>query len=102
MKIGFAFENSGMKLVCIAFYSLGKRNVGLFQRKNDGMYITARNTSKEADGSYSWAWGHYFPTLVDAEKDYQKRLEDPFSSSSLKSCLFSSSTRYEGVPVSNQ
>ena len=57
MEIGFTFENSGMKLVCIAFYSLGKRNVGLFRRESDGMYITARNTSKEAHGSYSWAWG---------------------------------------------
>ena len=76
MKPGFEFENSGMKLVCVAFYSLGKRNVGLFQRASDGMYITARNTSKEVNGSYSWAWGHYFPTLEDAEKDYQKRLEE--------------------------
>ena len=76
MEIGFAFENSGMKLVCLTFYSLDKRNVGLFQRESDGMYITARNTSKEADGSFSWAWGHYFPTLEDAEKDYQKRLAE--------------------------
>lgn len=76
MKAGLIFENSGMNLVCLAFYSLGKRNVGLFQRKSDGMYITARDTSKEANGSYSWAWGHYFPTLEDAEKDYQKRLEE--------------------------
>ena len=76
MKIGFAFENSGMRLVCLNFYALGKRNVGLFQRESDGMYITARDTSKEADGSYSWAWGHYFPTLEDAEKDYQRRLEE--------------------------
>ena len=76
MKPGLKFENSGMKLVCVAFYSLGKRNVGLFQRASDGMYITARNTSKEVNGSYSWAWGHYFPTLEDAEKDYQKRLEE--------------------------
>ena len=76
MKPGFEFENSGMKLVCLAFYSLDKRNVGLFRRESDGMYITARNTSKEADGSYSWAWGHYFPTLEDAEEDYQKRLEE--------------------------
>ena len=76
MEIGFAFENSSMKLVCIAFYSLEKRNVGLFQRESDGMYITARNTSKESDGSYSWAWGHYFPTLTDAENDYRKRLEE--------------------------
>ena len=76
MKPGLKFENSGMKLVCLAFYSLEKRNVGLFQRESDGMYITARNISKESDGSYSWAWGHYFPTLEDAEKDYHKRLEE--------------------------
>ena len=76
MKPGLNFENSGMKLFCLAFYSFGKRNVGLFRRENDGMYITARNTSNEANDSFSWAWGHYFPTLEDAEKDYQKRLEE--------------------------
>ena len=76
MKPGLEFENSGMRLVCLNFYTLGKRNVGLFRREGDGMYITARNISKETDGSYSWAWGHYFPTLADAEKDYQKRLEE--------------------------
>lgn len=76
MKPGLKFENRGMKLVCLAFYTLGKRNVGLFQRKSDGMYITARNTSKEADGSYSWVWGHYFPTRKEAEKDYKERLKE--------------------------
>ena len=76
MKPRFAFENSGMKLVCLAFYSLGKRNVGLFLRESDGMYITARNTSKKANGSYSWAWGHYFKERDEAERDYQKRLEE--------------------------
>ena len=76
MKPGFAFENSGMKLVCLAFYALGNRNVGLFQRVSDGMYTTARNTSKEANGFYSWVWGHYFPTPTDAENDYRKRLEE--------------------------
>ena len=76
MKPGLEFENSGMKLVCLAFFSLGKRNVGLFQRESDGMYITARNTSKEANGSYSWVWGHYFPTLEEAEKDYKERLKE--------------------------
>ena len=76
MKPGFVFENSGMKLVCLNFYTLGKRNVGLFQRVSDGMYITARNTSKEANGFYSWAWGHYFKALEEAERDYKKRLEE--------------------------
>ena len=32
MKPGLEFENSGMRLVCLAFYALGNRNVGLFQR----------------------------------------------------------------------
>ena len=76
MKPGLEFENSGMRVVCLAFYSLGKRNVGLFQRESDGMYITARNTSKEADGSYSWAWGHYFKERDEAEMDYMKRLNE--------------------------
>ena len=76
MRPGVEFENNGMRLVCLNFYTLGKRNVGLFRREGDGMYITARNISKEADGSYSWAWGHYFPTLTDAENDYRKRLEE--------------------------
>ena len=76
MKPGLNFENSGMKLVCLNFYTLGKRNVGLFRREGDGMYITARNTSKEADGSYSWAWGHYFKKREEAERDYQRRLEE--------------------------
>ena len=53
MTPGLVFENSGMRLVCIAFYALGKRNVGLYRRESDGMYITARDTSRERNGSYS-------------------------------------------------
>ena len=35
MEIGFAFENSGMKLICLAFYTLGKRNMGLVQCQSE-------------------------------------------------------------------
>ena len=73
MTPGLVFENSGMKLVCLAFYALGNRNVGLYRRESDGMYITARNTSREANGSYSWAWGHYFTDREEAEWDYSRR-----------------------------
>ena len=76
MKPGLEFENSRMRLVCLAFYALGNRNVGLFQRVSDEMYITARNTSKETNDSYSWAWGHYFKDRDEAEKDYKERLEE--------------------------
>ncbi len=79
MEAGYVFNNSGMRLTCICFCSSGNRNVGLFQRKSDGIYITARNTSKDRDGTYSWAWGHYFASREDAETDYQQRLKEMLS-----------------------
>lgn len=40
MKTGFVFENSYMKLICIDFYTLRQRNVGLFQRDSDRITST--------------------------------------------------------------
>ena len=75
MDSGYRFENAGMVITCISFHSIGNRNVGLFQRESDGMYITARNTSKDKNGKYSWAWGHYFTDLNQAAEDYKMRKE---------------------------
>ena len=79
METGYVFNNSGMRLTCLAWGQNGNRNAGLFQRESDGMYITARNTSKDRDGTYSWAWGHYFTSYEAAYKDYENRLLDLFS-----------------------
>lgn len=79
MEKGFIFNNAGMRLTCLAWGQNGNRNAGLFQRESDGMYITARNTSKDRDGTYSWAWGHYFTSYEAAYKDYENRLLDLFS-----------------------
>ncbi len=73
MDSGYRFENAGMVITCISFHSIGNRNVGLFQRESDGMYITARNTSKDKDGTYSWAWGNYFTGYTEALLDYYNR-----------------------------
>lgn len=75
MKPGFAFENSGMKLICVACHCNEKRNIGLFLRQSDGMYITARDISQDPNGIYSWAWGHYFTDLNQAAEDYKMRKE---------------------------
>ena len=79
METGYVFNNAGMRLTCLAWGQNENRNVGLFQRESDGMFITARNTSKDRDGTYSWAWGHYFANREDAETDYQKRLKEMLS-----------------------
>ena len=79
MEVGYVFNNAGMRLTCLAWGQNGNRNAGLFQRESDGMYITARNTSKDRNGTYSWAWGHYFTSYEAAYKDYENRLLDLFS-----------------------
>ena len=79
MEVGYVFNNAGMRLVCLAWGQNGNRNVGLFKRESDRMYITARNTSKDRDGTYSWAWGHYFTSYEAAYKDYENRLLNLFS-----------------------
>ena len=76
MKAGYVFNNGGMRLTVIEFCTVGNRNVGLFRRESDGMYITARNTSKDRDGTYSWAWGHYFMGYTEALLDYYNRKAD--------------------------
>ena len=79
MESGYVFNNSGMRLTVIKFCTVGNRNVGLFRRESDGMYITARNTSKDRDGTYSWAWGHYFMSYETACEDYKTRLQEMLS-----------------------
>ena len=74
MKPGFEFENSGMELICIVFHGTERTNVGLFLRLSDGMYITARDTSQDPDGTYSWAWGHYFTNSNEAFMDFNDRI----------------------------
>ncbi len=78
MKPGFEFENSGMELICIAFHGTERTNVGLFLRLSDGMYITARDTSQDPNGKYSWAWGHYFTDIIGAARDYATRKRELF------------------------
>ena len=79
MEAGHVFHNGTMTLTCLAFHAIGNRNVGLFQRRSDGTYVTARNTSKDKNGTYSWAWGHYFTNYDDAKEDYKKRLQEMLS-----------------------
>lgn len=76
MESGYQFENNGTQLVCILFYSLGKRNVGLYQQIATDIYITARDISKEKDGTYSWAWGHYFTDQKESLDDYYERISE--------------------------
>ena len=76
MRIGERFNNGGMRLICLDFFGDDRRNVGLFIREGDEMLITARDTSKNANGAYSWSWGRYFTDENAAKEDFQNRTTD--------------------------
>ena len=77
IKPGFQFKNNSMRLTVVHFYGTDKRNLALLVRKNDACpYITVRDLSETGNGSYDWAWGHYFSDFDKALKDYRERLSD--------------------------
>ena len=77
IKPGFQFKNNSMQLTVVHFYGTDKRNLALLMRLNDACpYITVRDPSETGNGSYDWAWGHYFSDFDEALEDYRERLSD--------------------------
>ncbi len=73
MKQGFRFDSSGMEMTVLCFAESGKNNVALLICHDDGLFVTVRNVSCDDNGSYSWAWGHYFSELHEALADFDER-----------------------------
>lgn len=74
---GFQFKNNSMRLTVVLFHETDKRNLALLVRENDTCpYITVRDPSETGNGSYDWAWGHYFSDFDEALEDYRERLSE--------------------------
>ncbi len=73
MKVGFTFINQDMKLTCLCFAESIRGNIALVINHENGLFITARDVSRENNGNFSWAWGHYFYDIRNAIGDYDKR-----------------------------
>lgn len=73
MKIGFTFTNQDMQLTCLCFAESKRGNIALLINHENGLFITARDVSRENNGNFSWAWGHYFYDIRNAIGDYDKR-----------------------------
>lgn len=77
INLGFQFKNNSMRLTVVHFYGTDKRNLALLVRENDACpYITVRDLSETGNGSYDWAWGHYFSDFDEAIADYRERLSE--------------------------
>ena len=73
MKTGFTFTNQDMQLTCLCFVETERGNIALLVNHENGLFITVRDVSRENNGNFSWAWGHYFNDIRNAINDYDRR-----------------------------
>lgn len=72
---GFKFYNGQIEYTVIKFRKHGFENLAILQRGTYCPYVVARDITKNDDGTYIWAWGHYFNSLEHAKADYEERLQ---------------------------
>lgn len=72
MKVGFTFTNQDMELTCLCFAESKRGNIALLIDYENGLFITVRDVSREKNGNFSWAWGHYFNDIRNAISDYEE------------------------------
>ena len=72
MKIVFTFTNQDMQLTCLCFAESKRGNIALLVNHENGLFITVRDVSREKNGNFSGAWGHYFNDIRNAINDYEE------------------------------
>lgn len=68
------FTNGKITYCVLKFYKTANGNVALLRRKTYCPYVVALNIKLYSDGSYAWAFGHYFNLLENAYKCYEDYL----------------------------
>ncbi len=71
---GSTIINGKIEYKVIKFRNHCLENLAILQRHTYCPYVVARDITKNDDGSYTWAWGHYFNSLENSEADFEERL----------------------------
>lgn len=74
MLKGDKFCNGKIQYTVIDFASSRFENLAILQRDTYCPYVVARDITPNDDGTYTWAWGHYFNSLEHAKADFEERL----------------------------
>lgn len=69
---GDKFHNGEMEYTVIKFRTRCLENVALLERNAYCPYVVARDLRQNSDGTYTWAFGHYFNSLSHAEADFDE------------------------------
>ena len=76
MKIGATIHNNDMTLTLVALHGTKERNVVLLVSENGCggcNYVTARDLTREKNGTYFWYYGHYTNDFDEAVKHFHER-----------------------------
>ncbi len=72
---GFTFYNGIVEYKVLKFTNSRLENLALLQRDTCCPYVVARDVIPKNDGTFTWAWGHYFTYLENAQADFEERKE---------------------------
>ena len=71
---GDKFRNGKIQYTVIEFASSRFENLAILKRRTYCPYVVARDITKKPDGTYTWAWAHYFNYIQNAQADFEERL----------------------------
>lgn len=74
MNKGDKFRNGKIQYTVIEFTNSLFENLAILKRHTYCPYVVARDITKKQDGTYTWAWAHYFNSLGNAQADFNERL----------------------------
>lgn len=72
---GFTFYLGQIEYKVIKFRKRCLENLAILQRDTYCPYVVVRDITENADGTYTWAWGHYFNELSNATADFNERFQ---------------------------
>ncbi len=72
---GDTIYNGEIEYKVLKFRKRCFENIALLQRDTCCPYVIARDVTQNADGTYTWAWGHYFMSLKNAQADFEERFK---------------------------
>lgn len=66
------FIKGEIEYTVLKIYKQPNANVALLKRNAYCSYVVALDIKQYKDGSYAWAFGHYFNELQNAYKSYEE------------------------------
>ena len=73
MNIGYKFFNGKIEYTVLHYTGNEQSNLALLKRDTYCPYVVAINIRAEKDGTFTWAFGHYFNKKANALSEFYEQ-----------------------------